>query len=192
MNKAYAFAGLLGLGVCMGLALTSLAPKPVRTDTIEWLDNPRELPSFQLESARGDFTNRSLEGRWTILSFGFMNCPDVCPTSLSELSALANLADVIFVGVDPKRDSVDELDRYVRNFDTTFQGVTGTEQELRRLADALGIQFKVTGEAEDSAVAHSMTFSIVDPEGLFRGRFRPGFDAVVASHEFGRLGEREI
>ncbi len=192
MNKAYVFTGLLSLGVCLGLVLTSLAPEPARTHTIEWLDNPRELPPFQLESAEGEFTNRSLEGRWTILSFGFINCPDVCPTSLSELSALANLTDVIFVSVDPKRDSVDELDRYVRNFDTTYQGVTGTEQELRRLADALGIQFKVTGEDEDSAVAHSVTFSIVDPEGLFRGRFRPGFDPVVASHEFGRLGEREI
>lgn len=173
------------MGVMLGVVIAINAPEPDVQQTIEWLDNPRSLENFSLEDDAVRFDNQSLKGQWTIVSFGFLNCPDICPTSLSQLAKLADrLAQkpmseelaYVFVSVDPGRDSVTEIAQYVRHFDSSFRGVTGREEQLAALASNLGIQFKVTQNNNDYTVGHSITYSIIDPEGVFRGRFRPGFD----------------
>lgn len=185
MNKSVAVILLLSLGVGLGLALALVAPEPSEPQTVEWLDNPRSLGKFSLESSEGVFDNHSLVGHWTIVLFGFLHCPDICPTSLSQLSALADglVAEPIgqevkfvFVSVDPGRDSVAAVSQYVQHFDPSIRGVTGEEVQLTQFAGDLGIQFKVSSASDDYTVAHSITFSIIDPQGVFRGRFRPGHD----------------
>lgn len=175
----------LSLGAAIGVALAFIAPEPDVTQTIEWLDNPRSLENFSLDTEAGEFNNQSLKGHWTVVTFGFLHCPDVCPTSLSQMATLiGSLADepvdqevnFVFVSVDPGRDSVADVSRYVRHFDESIRGVTGKEFQLAQFANSLGIQFKVSGGNGDYSVAHSTTFSIIDPNGVFRGRFRPGFD----------------
>lgn len=174
----------------MGITLALITPehlkqKTIEQQAIEWLDNPRSLANFSLESEVGEFNKQSLMGHWTIVLFGFLHCPDICPTSLSQLATLAarlaekpigsNIA-FVFVSVDPKRDSIVEIGRYVRYFNSSILGVTGREEQLTQFARGLGIQFKVSPDDEDYTVAHSITFSIIDPKGAFRGRFSPGFD----------------
>jgi len=184
VNRSVVVFLFLSLGVALGLTLALVAPEPDAQQTIEWLDNPRSLASFSLETQAGEFDNRSLAGHWTIVLFGFLNCPDICPTSLSQLATLAaRLAETsidqdvafVFVSVDPGRDSVAEVSRYVQHFDASFRGVTGSQEQLAQFASDLGIQFKVIPDDDDYAVAHSITYSIIDPDGVFRGRFRPGF-----------------
>tara|TARA_R110002110_G_scaffold10551_7_gene51959 strand:- start:203 stop:826 length:624 start_codon:yes stop_codon:yes gene_type:complete len=202
-NKPILVLLFLGLGVALGLML-GLVPRDIPGEgspalqtaehqTIEWLDNPRSIERFNLESASSEFTEQSLQGHWTIMVFGFLHCPDVCPTSLSQLSVLAdhlheNMTDLsinyVFVSVDPSRDAVADIDRYVQSFDSSFNGVTGSEAELHKLARNLGVRFKVSAKDEDYTVTHSTTFSIIDPEGYFRGRFRPGFDARALTSAF--------
>jgi len=185
MNKAVAAFLLLSFGVLIGGVWAFITPKPNEPQTIEWLQTPRSLANFSLESESGEFNKQSLLGRWTIISFGFLTCPDVCPTSLLELSILAdslggepikNDIAFIFVSVDPSRDSIDSISQFVKYFDPTFIGITGEKEALIQLAGGLSIQFKVSPNEHKYTVSHSTTFSIIDPKGNFRGRFRPGFD----------------
>ncbi|NAW87611.1 SCO family protein [Photobacterium halotolerans] len=190
MNSTKRVFLLLSLSIALGatLAIVALelnAQQAKTQQAIEWLDNPRSLASFSLESAAGEFTNQSLMGHWTIVLFGFLHCPDICPTSLAQLSRLSAALtensgkhDVtfVFVSIDPGRDSVAELSQYLQYFDTSILGVTGNEVQLKRFANSLGVRFEVSANKEDYSVAHSIKFSIIDPAGLFRGRFSPEFD----------------
>ncbi|NAX45393.1 hypothetical protein CAG70_00010 [Photobacterium halotolerans] len=190
MNSTKRVFLLLSLSIALGATLAIVALKlnaqqPKTQQAIEWLDNPRSLASFSLESEAGEFTNQSLMGHWTIVLFGFLHCPDICPTSLAQLSRLSAALtensgkhDVtfVFVSVDPGRDSVAELSQYLQYFDTSILGVTGNEVQLKRFANSLGVRFEVSANKEDYSVAHSIKFSIIDPAGLFRGRFSPEFD----------------
>ncbi len=90
VTKPFIVLLFLGLGIGLGLSTAFLAPEPDADQTIEWLDNPRYLSPFTLESEAGQFDNQSLMGQWTIVIFGFLNCPDFCPTSLSQLASIAD------------------------------------------------------------------------------------------------------
>ncbi|WP_311568030.1 SCO family protein [Photobacterium arenosum] len=198
MNSTKRVFLLLSLSITLGatLAIVALglkAQQPKTQQAIEWLDNPRSLASFSLESEVGEFTNQSLMGHWTIVLFGFLHCPDICPTSLAQLSRLSAAltenpgehdVSFVFVSVDPGRDSVVELSQYLQYFDASIHGVTGSEPQLTRFANSLGIRFEVSANKEDYSVAHSVKFSIIDPEGVFRGRFSPDFDMPSLVRDF--------
>jgi len=193
LAKASAFATLLAVGVVIGLSLASLVDNPRLGPVIEWLDEPRAVRDFNLQASSAEFNNHSLQGRWTIVLFGFLHCPDVCPTSIAELATLADrfsevalLDDVayVFVSVDPGRDSVEDVDQYAQAFAPAMHGVTGEHLQIRRFTNDLGIQYSVSADINDYSVAHSVTFSIIDPSARLRGRFRPGFDLDHLSREF--------
>ena len=192
MGKPLLALLLLGLGLLLGAVAAFVVPRPDVPQAIEWLSAPRSLASFRLESDQGAVTHQSLRGRWSIVLFGFMHCPDICPTGLTQMAGLAaRLAELgdgaeiafVFVSVDPQRDSVTGVGQFVRHFDASFRGVTGSEEQLLRFASRLGIQFAVSPEPDRYTVAHSLTFSIIDPQGRFVGRFRPGFAADHLARE---------
>ncbi len=185
MNRPLLVVLLLGLGTALGVTLALVSPAPEEAPVLEWLDNPRPVASFHLESEQGPFDLESLKGRWTIAFFGFLHCPDACPAGLSRMAALAASLEeevpgeevgLVFVSVDPARDTVAEVSRYARRFDSKIVGVTGREEELARLTDSLGIQFKVRPGHDGPTVAHSVKLSVIGPEGDLRGRFRPELD----------------
>lgn len=194
MNRGLVLAVVLVIGLGLGGGLAYFAPVSGNTSEIEWLDRSRSLDDFYLDSAAGSFSNESLAGVWSILAFGFLHCPDVCPTGLSQLAGLS--ADLesserpqvrfVFVSVDPGRDSIDETNRYAQSFSASFQGVTGDHQQIERLTQSLGIRYKVIPEGGDYSVAHSTTFSIIGPDGSFQGRFRPGFNSEVLAKALNR------
>ncbi|GAA6154246.1 hypothetical protein NBRC116587_36690 [Pseudoteredinibacter isoporae] len=164
-----------------------------RPAVIEWLDPPRHTVDFELRSEHKVFTQRSLLGQWTIVLFGFLHCPDVCPTALSEMADVSQRLQAagfgkninyVFVSVDPGRDSLEDISRYAEYFDPSILGLTGSEEQLLRFSKPLGIRFKVTPDEDNYRVAHSLTFSLIDPEGRLRGRFRPGFNPSDFVEEF--------
>ena len=186
MTKAVFVTLLMCLGVLAGITLATIVPTPQKRAPIEWLDNPRSLQQFTLEGIEGAVNNDSLTGQWTVLLFGFLHCADVCPTNLSQLAALekqlsrsavGGTIHYVFVSVDPQRDSVAAVDDYAKHFAASIRGVTGNADELERLAADLGVQFNVIDDDENYTVSHSVTYSLIGPEGDLRARFRPGFDA---------------
>lgn len=145
---------------------------------------PRALTEFRMQTAAGEpFTRASLEGRWSLMFFGFTNCPDVCPDTLAilaqsmeqlRLMRREELPQVVFVSVDPERDQGDLLEDYVAWFDPTFLAVTGSEEQLQALTRQLGIVYWREAADEQTGfynVDHSAAVLIIDPQGRLFGRF---------------------
>ncbi len=128
-------------------------------------------------------------GKHIVLLFGYQQCPDVCPTSLSfiarELKALGQLAtnvQTIFVSVDPSHDDAKGLATYAKAFDPSFIGVTGTDAALRNMTNNIGVYFKENtpnnqmGGDHLERLAHSATLFILDDYGHLRETLSPPFE----------------
>ena len=138
------------------------------------LPEPMALPEFDLIDQDGNEFNRdSLRNQWTLLFFGFTNCPDICPATLQQLAIarsklLAARPDmpqptIVLISVDPARDSVDSLRDYVAYFGDSVQGVTGDPEDLMRLSGSLGIYFeKQPGDNGDYSVSHSTAVLLIN------------------------------
>jgi protein SCO1/2 len=119
-----------------------------------------------LERFRGDVV---------LVYFGYMNCPDVCPTTLAKAAAArARLGDadrvhVIMVSVDPERDAPGALGRFVASFDPDFLGATGELEDVSRVASTYGVFFaRGEGSGDDYAVDHTATLMGIDTDGRLR------------------------
>ncbi|MCP4467780.1 MAG: SCO family protein [Halieaceae bacterium] len=149
-------------------------------------DTPRSLGQFQLVNQKGEaFVPGSLQGRWSLLFFGFTYCPDVCPTTMAFLdNFVAGLDEderldtqVVMVSVDPARDTVEQLATYVPFFNPTFTGVTGEFLDIHRFATALNTPFrKVAGSGDDYQVDHSANVVLINPKGDYHGFFKAPLD----------------
>ena len=144
------------------------------------LDTPRALPEFALADQAGrPFGRERFTGRWSIVFFGFTHCPDICPTTLATLADLKRqLADlpaddrpqVVFVSVDPGRDTPEALARYLVHFDREFVGATGDPAAIAVLTGALGVPVLVGAPADDGnyTVDHGAALFVVGPDAAWR------------------------
>jgi protein SCO1/2 len=141
------------------------------------LEPRRSISDFSLLDHHGSaFTPQSLKGRWSMLFFGYTNCPDLCPTTLSALAAMdkslqgeqaAVRPQVVFVSVDARRDTPAVLARYVPYFNPAFLGVTAPDQAtVETFARHLGVSVLI-GEEHDGTygVDHSGAIFVVAPDG---------------------------
>lgn len=143
------------------------------------LQPARPLPPMAFVDQNGQpFGNEQLRGHWSILFFGFTNCPDVCPTTLALLSQvekqLADLPEaqrphIALVSVDPKRDTPERLEKYVHSFSPTFSGITGEQEAMHEFALKMGVPVAFTElPGGGYTVDHSAAIFIVDPSGALR------------------------
>ena len=124
---------------------------------VEYPD-PYRLTSFQLSDQDGDpFLIDNFAGQWSLVFFGFTSCPDVCPITMSELAQayrtiteIPDLPDpqVVFVSVDPERDSRQAVKRYVEQFSTDFIGLSGSEAAIGSLASQLFVAFSKVDQTD--------------------------------------------
>ena len=149
---------------------------------------------FTLQSAKGDVSLKDYRGKLVLLYFGYTFCPDICPTSLAATSEglkqlkpeeLAQVA-MIFVSVDPKRDTPDRLKEYVEFFHPAIVGVTGTAESVAEIAKRYGVFYaeqKVETAGGGYVVDHSADTFIVAPDGQLVGKIAhatPPDQVVVA------------
>ena len=150
------------------------------------LDTPRNIGELQLIDHHGQaFTRERLQGKWTLVFFGFTYCPDICPTTLAFLNEFVGQLEgtevedtaVVMVSVDPARDSVEQLATYVPYFNADFTGVTGEFLDIHRFATALNTPFrKVPGQDENYLVDHSANVVLINPRGDYHGFFKAPLD----------------
>jgi len=146
------------------------------------LPRERAIPALQLVDQDGQaFDTRDLRGRWHLLFLGFTACPDVCPTTLSDLRRLLGRlqpevrerVQVVLVSVDPARDTPEHLKQYLAYYRSEFKGLTGELSELTKLSKALGLPFVPANETDgDYSVSHSGNIALVAPDGSLRGHIR--------------------
>jgi protein SCO1 len=190
---------LLSLGVVAILAGAGLArmfaTPAVSLDTGTWLPQPRPLAAFHLQDLAGhDFSTASLKGHPTLLFFGFTHCPDVCPTTLSSLAELQRLhpvpdTQVVFVSIDPERDSAAQLAVYLGYFDHNFIGVRGDQAALAPMLKSLNA-IAVRENLPDGSYTmdHSATLYLLDRNGQLVAVFSPPFVAPRLAADLQRLG----
>ena len=158
-----------------------------------WLPQAKPVVDFQLtDTSGGTFSRRDLAGAPTLVFFGFTHCPDVCPTTLLKLAqvrrraAIAGLR-VLFVSVDPQRDTAALLGQYLHAFDPQFQGLTGDPQTIARLAANFGVAVnRVELPGGDYTMDHSAVVFVLDDAAHIVAIFTPPFDVASLSADLAR------
>jgi protein SCO1/2 len=146
------------------------------------------------------FTDKDLLGKWSLIYFGFTNCPDICPEELDKMSAavtelgahpLLRMSDFvplthcvekaygpivqpIFISVDPARDALPQMARYVRDFHPRLIGLAGDYETTKATCKAYRVYFSTppgTKPGDDYLVDHSIFFYFMDPDGKFVDAF---------------------
>jgi len=188
---------LVAAALCAGLAGFWLARQLDRGSpqlaSGTWLPQSKPVIDFELTDTSGQaFTRRDLTGAPTLVFFGFTHCPDVCPTTLVKLAqvhrraAIAGLR-VLFISVDPQRDTPPLLGQYVRAFDPQFRGLTGDPRTIARLAANFGVAVnRVELPGGDYTMDHSAVVFLLDDSAHIVAIFTPPFDVAALSTDLAR------
>src|SRR5690242_7397789 len=137
---------------------------------------PRGAPDFSLQGTDGRELKMSTHrGKIVLLAFGYSSCPAVCPTTLAtfaearrRLGAPARDVQVVYVTVDPERDDVVHLKKYLGSFDSTFIGGTGNPAQLAAVRKAYGISAEKIGAGDSYSYSHSSFTYLIDRAGKIR------------------------
>jgi protein SCO1/2 len=186
---------VLGIAIAAGFALSLRdAREPVVSLTATVLPAGNELPDFALLDQYGAAVGRSVfEGQWDVVFFGFTNCPDICPTTMTVLGQARRELDargqnplprIVLVSVDPERDTPEAMARYVAYFGDDNLGLTGEFAEIRKLTDALGVFFQKAGAGGEAyGVDHSTVVLVIDPEGRLKALFSAPHEVANLVHD---------
>jgi protein SCO1 len=153
---------------------------------------------FTLQNGDGQqVTDRDFRGKYMLVYFGYTFCPDVCPTTLSEvadamdkLGAKADRVQPIFITVDPKRDTPEVVKQYVAAFSPRLVGLTGTPDQVAGVAKEYRVYFAEhrTGPGpNDYAMDHSSVLYLMGPDGRFVAPIRPDEDGAQMATDLNRL-----
>ncbi|KAF9530998.1 SCO1/SenC-domain-containing protein [Crepidotus variabilis] len=134
------------------------------------------------------FTQDDLLGKWSLVYFGFTNCPDICPAEMDKMTEVINSAqkyhgDIflpVFISVDPARDSTSQISQYLEDFHSQFVGLVGDYATTKAVCKAYRVYFSTPPNADpngDYLVDHSIFIYLMDPE----GKFVDAFGQVVTS-----------
>ena len=196
-----ALFAIVAFALGLFLARAFLAPREVplpATENATILPQPRALPPLDLVDQDGRPLPRDfLRDRWTLVFFGFTQCPDVCPTTLATLAQMqAKLADlpaaqrprVLLVSVDPERDTPAILKPYVTFFDPSFLAATGPLAATGQAAAAFSVPFaKVPLPEGGYTMDHGAGLFMVSPAGALAAYISPPFDATVLARDFRKV-----
>jgi protein SCO1/2 len=170
---------LLGASLGLGAAVLFVFGANLRSGATALngalIEPPLPAEDFTLTSVAGPVRLSDFLGRTVVLFFGYTHCPDVCPLTMSRvaqaLKALESDADrvqAIMVSIDPERDSPGRMAEYVQSFNPGFLGLSGSAEEVSRVAASYGIFYAraaASGESDDYLVDHTATVTVISPEG---------------------------
>ncbi len=155
---------------------------------------PKQLQQFNLVDHNNQpFKLESLKKHWTFMFFGYTFCPDICPTTMSALTATMSQlknnpeavkdVQVVFVSVDPQRDTIEKLAGYMGYFNKEFTGVTGKRDELDALVSQAGAGYAIEPETApgEYLVSHTSAIFLVNPDGELVASFsQPHYPETIA------------
>jgi protein SCO1/2 len=141
-----------------------------------------------------EFTQDRLRGRWTFVLLGDTHCAEPCVAALSALAGMCRriaptealrTTQVLFISLDPERDTPTRLQKYLATFDERFIGATGSKQTLRRLVDDLNAPTAAQAELVSSGNSgYSGSLLLIGPDGVVRAEFLPPFDMLRLTAEY--------
>jgi len=174
--------------------------------SVAFRDNPKGAAGTLLASAIGGpfhlvdqngkpFGDADLKGKWHLVFFGYTHCPDTCPTALNEMAlALDRLGEkrgevgIVFITVDPERDTQEVLKSYVESFDTPIVALTGTAEEVKEAAKAYRVYYAKHPRSDgEYDMDHSAVVYVMDPGGRFTATFTPDSTAQAIAERLQKL-----
>ena len=180
------------------LSFVWAAPLAAQVQGVE-LDAPVPMPDFSFSNQLGEtFSDAELHGGWTVVMFGFLSCPDVCPFTLGNLEAAIsetgmrvrpdNVPRVVFISVDPDRDA-GYVSEYAKYFHPAFTGFTGERDQINALVEATDSFYRLLEPDADGyyEVQHSSAVAVFAPDGTLRAKLQPPFDPGMTAEFLARL-----
>ena len=187
----WAVAGVAALSAIVLLWRQTAPEQPQTTEFAASFGGP-----FTLTATDGKpFASSKLNGKPAALFFGFTHCPDVCPTTLARLTKLRrqlgkgdDAYSIVFVSVDPERDTPAEIGNYLQLFDTPVVGLTGSQAQLDQVKKQYGIYSrKVEQPGGGYSVDHTATVILLDRNGQFVATLSPEESDQVALEKLKRV-----
>ena len=180
------------------------SPMPKTLAVATELMPAKPVINFSLLDTEGKkFTQDSLLGNWTLLFFGYAQCPDICPRTLATISETWQLLSPIakadkslrfvFVSLDPESDSVDSLKSFLKRFNPSFIGLTGDENEIQFLSKACSVYSWQDPNANPSGskiIDHSATLLLINPQGKIQALFSPPHDKTLLAKDIEHIVSR--
>ncbi|MFN3558739.1 MAG: SCO family protein [Brevundimonas sp.] len=176
---------LVFAGACVAIAaalavvtmvLVNRQPAAPITGEITSTGQPQVGGPFQLVNEEGQPVDQTiLNGKWSLVFFGFTYCPDFCPATLGmleatkqQLGARAEDVQLVFISVDPERDTPQAMKDYLSSYPMDVVGLTGSPAQVKAAADAYRAVYQKVGDGEDYTMNHSLTIYLMGPDGKFR------------------------
>jgi cytochrome oxidase Cu insertion factor (SCO1/SenC/PrrC family) len=157
---------------------------------------------FSLVDHTGEpVTDENFAGKWQLVFFGFTYCPDICPTTLSDVSMVleelgddADQVQPLFITVDPERDTPEVMAAYVANFDPSIVGLTGSPEQIKQAARAFRAYYakvKQEGTSDSYTMDHSAFLYLMDPKGAYATHFSPNDEPAAIADQIRAYVEGE-
>lgn len=194
-----ALAAGLGLFAANRFFAGPVAPASPQLQAVRLFEPARTLPDFRLRQSDGtQLVPGELKGHWTLVFLGFTHCPDVCPTTLAQLSQAQKQWEalpestrprVLFVSVDPERDTPDAIGEYTQAFHRDTLAATANVPALEAFAQSLSLVFvkKAAPEgrpASEYTMDHSAVMAVLDPQGRMSGIVSPPLEPRKIADDF--------
>ncbi|MDZ7654381.1 MAG: SCO family protein [Sulfurimicrobium sp.] len=184
MNRTLLIAVIALLGLVLGWVTWFWQPGTHQPHSPISLASAPTGGDFTLQSFDGPVSLHDFRGKVVLIYFGYTSCPDICPTSLAFTSQALNALDkeelartqVLFISVDPERDTLEKLKEYGPFFHAKVLGLTGTPQEIADAARQYGASYRKqdTGSAGGYVVDHSSSTYVIDPNGKLAATLQHG------------------
>lgn len=158
--------------------------------------NFRTVQDFELLDVDGQTLSQTVfEDQWSLVFFGFTHCPDVCPITLQVMKDVVTKLEeqqqvppqIVFVSIDPVRDTAEVMKKYIAYFNEDFVGITGDVNHVHELTSSLGIVASFTANEDDPenyGVDHTASLLLIDPQKRVRAKVTPPHDAqkIIADY----------
>ena len=195
-NIIFVFLVLFGMSVLFAYfqSLPSLLQKKPTLLTGKILTRPMELDNFELiDQNNQTFNSESLKGNWTILFFGYTNCPDLCPTTIYKLAEVKNDVNqnlpsknfnTVLVTLDPDRDTPERLDEYIGYFDESMLGVTGTYKNIQSFSSNLSVFYQRINKDGGYDFNHTASIFVFNQDGSLFATMSPATSVSELRDDF--------
>jgi protein SCO1/2 len=193
VSMALVAVALVGAAVGKGLLMAGgssgpSGPSPFAYDTVV------AAPALALvDQDDRPFDLAALRGRPVLAFFGYTHCPDVCPATVGVLNKVLEQTDqgptILFISIDPERDTPAFLRDYLKYLPAGYIGLTGSATQVRTTADAWGVRYArvETGSADGYAMAHTADVYLIDAQGMLRAHYPFGTGAPAIVDDLARL-----
>lgn len=166
-GRRVAYLSLVAAFLMLAATLWMAALSPAPDNTLKG--------SFTLTTQNGEiFTDNDFKGKQTLLFFGFTHCPDICPTKLVEITPYLDKYQVVFVTIDPERDTPEQIKLYLSSFDKRIIGLTGTIDQISKIIKIYRVYAKKIPDNKGSyTMDHTSTLYYINANGEFISSFNP-------------------